>query len=179
MNLYFRFLLLLLKRIIVTKHGNLFSECRTRFRVNVFDLDLNFHMNNGRYLALMDLGRLDLMLKANIFGKLVRKGYYPVISSEGIRFKKSLHLLQSFELVTQLESWDDKNLYIAQQFIHKGHVVAEGMIKGRFLQRGRKGSVPTSELFSVLGIEPFESDSSERAKCLAQFEGMLAVRKKH
>lgn len=123
------------------------------------DLDLNFHMNNGRYLTLMDLGRFDLLIKARVFKKLFSQGYYPVVVSESIRFKKSLELFQKFTLVSTIESWDEKDFYISQRFIVNkklgttlsSELVAEGFIKGRFKQRGRQGSVPTSEIFEKAG----------------------------
>ncbi|HEX8430337.1 MAG TPA: thioesterase family protein, partial [Longimicrobium sp.] len=43
------------------------------FRVFPNDLDVNFHMNNGRYLTLMDLGRLDLLLRLGILRELRRR----------------------------------------------------------------------------------------------------------
>src|SRR3990170_2263282 len=35
-----------------------------RFRVWPHDLDLSLHMNNGRYLTIMDQGRLDVMVQS-------------------------------------------------------------------------------------------------------------------
>jgi len=177
MNLFIRFIWLLLKRVVISKPIDLFSSCTTRFRVNLMDLDLNFHMNNGRYLSIMDLGRFDLMLKSNSFWKLTKAGYYPVISSESIRFRKSLQLFQPFDLVTKIESWDEKDFYIAQQFMHKGQVVAEGFIKGRFLQRGRKGSVPNRELFDFMGLEFPEGQITERSSMQRQMESMLGAKR--
>ena len=174
MNLLIRFIFLVLKRTVHTTPIDLFSTCTTRFRVSLFDLDLNFHMNNGRYLSIMDLGRFDLMLKSKTFWHLTKKGYYPVISSESIRFRKSLKHMQAFDLVTRIESWDQSDIYISQKFMVNGTIVAEGMIKGRFLQRGRKGSVPNTELFDVLGIAYREEDLSDRATLLKQIERQFA-----
>ncbi len=151
MNLYLRFLILILKRIRVSKRIDVFDSCRTKFWVQPLDLDLNFHMNNGRYLSIMDLGRFDLMLKSGIFWKLLAQGYYPVVVSESIRFRKSLKLFDGFELVTTMESWDEKNVFITQRFVQKGEAIATGFIKGRFQQRGRKGSIPTAKLFELTG----------------------------
>lgn len=178
MNLYFRFLLLLLKRIVVRKPIDLFSACTTRFRVNPFDLDLNFHMNNGRYLTIMDLGRFDLLLKSKTFWPLTGQGYYPVVSSEAIRFRKSLKVFASFDLVTTLEAWDEKDFYISQKFVQRGQVVAEGMIKGRFLQRGRRGSVPNAELFEAIGAAYPSGHVNQRAQLLKEMESNLAAKKK-
>lgn len=165
MNLYFRFLILLLRSFFYKGKQDLFGECETSFRVNLMDLDLNFHMNNGRFLSLMDLGRTDLMIKSQVFKKLFGQGYYPVVVSESIRFKKSLELFQKFSIITQIDSWDEKDFYIRQEFRVGKEVNAVGFIRGRFKQRGRKGSVPTSEIFIKSGYPNAIQPKTALAKC--------------
>jgi acyl-CoA thioesterase FadM len=149
---FFRFVFLTLKRLIHSKKITLFDPCTTHFVVNPLDLDINFHMNNGRYLSIMDLGRFDLMFKSGTFWPLFKKGFFPVVVSESIRFKRSLQPFERFQLLTQLESWDEKDFYISQKFISQNQTVAVGYIKGRFKKRGRKGSIPTQELFQELSL---------------------------
>lgn len=173
MNLYFRFIALILKRLVVKNPIDPFSHCTSKCRVNLLDLDFNMHMNNGRYLSIMDLGRFDLMLKSKIFWKIFKQGYYPVVSSQSIRFKKSLGFFMSFDLVTLIESWDERNLYIHQQFIKNDVIYAEGYVKTRFRQRGRKESVPTKEIFELLGVQYQNDKVSELAKVQKNIEGML------
>ncbi len=178
MNLYIRVMVLFIKRIFYFNKTDPFDTCETKFIVNPLDLDVNFHMNNGRYLSIMDLGRTDLMLKAGVFWKIIKAGFYPVVASESIRFKKSLQPFQKFKLLTTIESWDEKDFFIIQQFIYKNTVVAEGYIKGRFKQWGRKGSVPTSEVFAVIG-RSFESiQLSKLAEAQKSLEKMLAPEEK-
>lgn len=173
MNLYLRLIWLLLKRVLVSKPSGIFDVCKTEFIVNPLDLDVNFHMNNGRYLSIMDLGRVDLMIRAGVFWKLVKNGYYPVVVSENIRFKKSLEPFQKFEVSTLTESWDEKSFFMQQKFIRNGEVVAEGYIKARFKQRGRKGSVPTAEVFQIAN-HSYEGDKlSEIAKAQNAIDAVL------
>lgn len=167
MNLYLRFLWLLIRRIYISKKISAFDACTTNFWVNPFDLDINFHMNNGRYLSIMDLGRIDLLLKAKSFWSLMLKGYYPVVASEGIRFKKALMPFQFFQIRTQIDYWNDKDFYIKQEFIQNKKVVAEGYIKARFLKRGH-GSITTRELFKILGTDYKECPASPKAEALDQ-----------
>jgi acyl-CoA thioesterase FadM len=175
MNLYLRLIWMLLRRFFVSKPLGIFDVCKTDFIVNPLDLDVNFHMNNGRYLSIMDLGRVDLMIRAGVFARLVKNGYYPVVVSESIRFKKSLELFDKFEVFTQTESWDEKNFFMQQKFIRYGEVVAEGYIKARFKQRGRKGSVPTAEIFKI-GGQNYEGDNlSEIAKAQNAMDGVLGL----
>lgn len=173
MNMYFRFLILILKRLFSFQRLDPFQPCHTKFRVNPFDLDINLHMNNGRYLTIMDLGRMDLLMKAGLFWRLIFQGYYPVVVSESIRFKKSLEPFHAFELITLIESWDEKDFFIIQKFLHGKSVVAEGYIKGRFKQRGRKGSVPTAEIFDLLGRAYPGAQISSIAEAQTQIENHL------
>lgn len=150
MSMFFRLVFLVIKRLFHFKKTDLLQPCTTTFIVNPFDLDTNFHMNNGRYLSIMDLGRFDMLIKPKVFWKLIFAGYYPVVVSESIRFKKSLSLFQKFTIKTEIESWDDKDFYIKQVFYHKGKITTVGYIKGRFMKRGQKTSIPTSEIYSFL-----------------------------
>lgn len=169
----FRFIFLIIKRLFKLRKIGLFDACSTSFIVNPFDLDINFHMNNGRYLSIMDLGRFDLMFKSGTFWPLFKEGYYPVIVSESIRFKRSLQFMQSFNVETKIESWDEKDFYMTQKFMVGGSVYAVGYIKGRFMQRGRKGSAPTSELFAKVA-HPYDGPSmSELAKNQFNIEKQL------
>ncbi len=147
MNLIFRFLWLCLKRLCKSAPISLYDPCETHFWVNPLDLDINLHMNNGRYLSIMDLGRMDLMFRSKMFAPLFRRGYYPVVVSQSIRFRRSLELGQTFRVVSQLDSWTTSDFYIRQIFWRGEELIAEGFIKGRFRQRGRKGSVSTEEVF--------------------------------
>ena len=49
------------------------------FRVWPSDLDIFNHMNNGKYGSLMDLARLDLMLRSGTWQKLSRLNWYPCL----------------------------------------------------------------------------------------------------
>jgi len=63
---------------------------RVPFRVLPNDLDLQKHMNNGVYLSIMDLGRMDLMVRSGVWRELSARGYYPVVVSSTITYRRSL-----------------------------------------------------------------------------------------
>src|SRR6187402_4009987 len=81
---------------------------RMRLRVLPTDLDVLGHMNNGVYFSIMDLGRMDLMIRAGSWAKLKQHGFYPVASNETITFRKSLQPWQRFTLETRIVGYDDK-----------------------------------------------------------------------
>ena len=65
MNLYLRLFLLLFRLIGLPRKG-LLEESRVAFRVLPNDCDVNLHMNNGRYLSFMDLGRVHLVAQVGL-----------------------------------------------------------------------------------------------------------------
>ena len=121
-----------------------------RFRVWPNDLDTNIHMNNGRYLTMMDLGRFDLTIRMGL-GKLVWKNkWMPVLSSSNIRYRRSLLPFAKYELHSRLLGWDEKWFYMEQKFIHKGDVYAIALAKGAF-KLGRN-TVPIREITEGLNV---------------------------
>ncbi len=150
MNLFFRLMFISLFARFRSK-TDLLGECATPFRVWPTDLDVLRHMNKGVYLSLQDLARVDYMIRAGAAEKIAIEGWYPVVASETIRFRRSLQAFQKFELRTKILAWDDKYIYLEHRFTSKNEVIAIGMIKARFLKR-TGGSVSSQELLSVLGL---------------------------
>jgi len=125
--------------------------CETPFRVWPNDLDVLMHMTNGRYFTVLDLGRVDLMLRGGLWSKLKAAGWYPVVVQETMRFYRSLELWDRYRVRTRVIGWDDKHILVEQAFVRDGVEVASGIIKARFLKR-KGGTVATSELMELAGI---------------------------
>lgn len=130
------------------------GPCRTPFRVWPTDLDVLRHVNNGVYLSLMDLARVDLLSRAGYSSAIRARGWYPVVAAETISFRRSLTVLQRFEIVTDVIGWDDKAFYLTQNFERGGVVVASAVVKARFLARGGERVSPQSIM--DLSPEPVE-----------------------
>lgn len=151
MNLIFRLLYIMLFSRF-RRPVEIMQECATPFRVMPSDLDVLMHMNNGIYLSLQDLARTDYMIRAGAFSKIASRGWYPVVASEMIRFRRSLALFQKFELRTRLISWDDKYLYLEHKFVSRNEVMALGMIRARFLSK-KGGAVSPQDLMRALDLD--------------------------
>lgn len=139
MQLYFRLIGLLIKLLFVKKQG-IHEPVSVDFRVLPNDLDLNMHMNNSRYLALMDLGRVAYMGYTGVLRKTIKNKWSPIVSEIDIKYKKSLDPWMKFQLVNELIKYDEKYFYIKQTFVYKEKVMAEAKIKGLFISP--KGKVP-------------------------------------
>src|SRR5438105_6905615 len=100
MNLIWRFIWIL----IISKFQpptDLFSINSTTFRVLPTDVDVLLHINNGRYFSLMDIARINVMIRSNMMRILQKHKIYGVVASEMMRFKKSIRLFQRFTLTSE------------------------------------------------------------------------------
>ena len=125
---------------------------RLRLRVWPSDLDLLGHMNNGVYFSLMDLGRMNLVMRAGAWKVFNQNGWLPVAASETMSFRRSLQPWQVFELQTRIVGYDDRAVYMQQRFVVGGEIYAEGIVRGRFVRK-TGGTVTMAELGEVLGID--------------------------
>ncbi len=132
---------------------DIMDTAETPLRVFPNDLDIFMHVNNGVYLTYADLGRTDLMLRSGTFSRVRERGWYPVAAEASIRYRKSLTLGQRFVIRTRIAGWDDRAIYLEQDFMQGDTLVAQAFIDARFLVKGG-GKVSISELLDYLKIDP-------------------------
>ncbi len=148
MNLIFRLIGLLLTVFFRSKL-DLLGESRINVQVWPNDLDIYGHMNNGRYLTIMDLGRFDLLVRTGLLKISARHRWKPLVGSVTIRFRRSLDPFQKYELCTRILCWDEKWFFMEQRFERNGNVFALAIVKGLF--RGSAGNVPIRPALGELG----------------------------
>lgn len=163
MNLFMRLLWLrLVGRFRPRCH--FLGPVRTPFRVWPTDLDVLRHVNNGTYFSLLDLGRMDLVQRAGLVGELRRRGWFPVVTTESMGFRRPLMLGQRFDVETRVLGWNERSFYLHQRFIRDDEVVAGGLILGRFLRR-EGGSVRPTDVATLVG-EPESPEIPDWARRL-------------
>jgi acyl-CoA thioesterase FadM len=128
------------------------------FRAWPTDLDVSLHVNNGRYLTLMDLGRLDWMLRAGLWRAVIRHKWTPIASNVLIRFRREMRVFQAFRLETRLVTWDATNVVMEQVFVledgpRKGQIAARALFKGGLYDRKSRAFVPIRRLMEEVGAE--------------------------
>jgi acyl-CoA thioesterase FadM len=126
---------------------------RVTLRVMPGDLDLLGHVNNGIYLSLMDLGRMDLMIRSGKWQQLAKLGWYPVAASVTVTYRRSLRLWQKYVLETKVVGFDAKAMYIEQRFVRENEVYVAAVMRARFLKRSG-GTVSVAELGEFAAIDP-------------------------
>lgn len=156
MNLYLRLLYMLIASFFKPKQEDVLGAAELGLCVLPNDLDLNGHMNNGRYLTIMDLGRMDFVLRIGLAGYVFRNKYIPVLSSVQMRYRIPLLPFQKYTLTTHILCWDDKWVYMEHRFIIRGGkkdgaVAAIGLVKGSFFSRRTRATIPTANLMRAIG----------------------------
>lgn len=156
MNLLFRVLYVFISSLFRPKIADILAPARLSLLVLPNDLDFNMHMNNGRYLTIMDLGRLDLILRTGLLKIMLRQKSVPILASAKIRYRLSLDPFQRYDLQTQILGWDEKWFYIEQRFLmgsgpQQGEVAAIGLVKGCFFDSRNKTTVPSRDVLEAIG----------------------------
>jgi len=148
MNLIFRMLFVYLAslfkpRLTVGKVSN-----TLRLRVLPNDLDVNLHMNDGRYITICDLSRVDLFIRSGLLRTMLKEGWIPVIAEHTMRYKKSLHLFERYTVRMELTHWDEKGFYMIHSFTVGDRVVAEGCSIGMI--RSKQGVIPPEQVLAAV-----------------------------
>lgn len=130
---------------------------RSRFRVWPTDLDILNHMNNGKYLSVMDIARFDFMQRTGSWKRIQQLGWYPVVVGQTISYRKSLNPWQRFWIETRILGHDEQALYMEQRFVRPGagrrpEIYARAYVRARFLKRSG-GTVKVEELFEAVGAD--------------------------
>lgn len=148
MNLYLRLLWLLLRLPWMKKQADPLAPAKLTMRVMPNDLDPYFHVNNGRYLTLMDLGRVHLMSVTGLLKPLRKKKWAPLLGSAKIHFIRPLFLFNKFTMTTQTIYWDEKWFYLEQKIFRKEELCAVSLFKVLFI--GKQGKVAPDALMDLL-----------------------------
>lgn len=162
MNLYFRLIWMLL----TLRWRGAFNAATDTGSVGLIvmpnDLDLNFHVNNGRYLTLMDIGRIDMFIRTGLLRVARKHGWMPVIAAGKIRFRHEMRVFQRFRVETRIVYWSDATVVMEHRCVinHPRHgetAAAIALMRGGFYDRKAKGFVPVARLLAELGLEQVES----------------------
>ena len=110
-------------------------------RMNVWpnDIDLNLHLNNARYLSMMDYGRTHLLARTGLLEHILRSRWQPLVGAVWITYRRSLPVFSSFRLSARLVCWDERWFYMEQTFTGSKGLAAVGWVKGAL--RNANGSV--------------------------------------
>jgi acyl-CoA thioesterase FadM len=134
--------------LIGASRVDIFATTRVALRVWPNDLDLNLHVNNGRYLALADIGRLQWFMLSGALAVARRHQAFPVVGDAIAKFRRDLKLFQCFEIHTRLIGWDSKWGFIEHRFVRDRRVLGMVAVRGAF--KGPDGLIDPGVLLAGL-----------------------------
>src|SRR5699024_12776143 len=95
----------------------LWDSSRLTLRVLPTEIDIFGHVNNGMYFSIMDLGRLDMMVRSGVWKTLQAKGGSGVVSAETISFRKALRLGHRYHVDPCLIGVDARTAFFAHRIV--------------------------------------------------------------
>jgi acyl-CoA thioesterase FadM len=101
-----------------------------RMHVWPHDIDFNLHMNNARYLSVMDYARMHLLARSGLLEHILRSRWQPLVGAVWMTYRRSLPLFSAFTIGSRLVCWDDRWFYIEQRFTGREGLAAIGWVKG-------------------------------------------------
>ena len=119
-------------------------QSRLALRTLPNDLDVNLHMNNGRYLTICDLNRVDLFIRTGLLKIMVRKNWMPMIADHTMTYKKPLKMFERFDVSLTVTHWDERFFYMTHTFTAGDRIAAEGTSKA--VIRSREGVVSPADV---------------------------------
>lgn len=168
MNLYFRLLITWIRGRVLSRLDP-WDTHRKPMRVLPSDLDLLGHMNNGRYPTVLDLGRIEQLLRTGIGDGLKKKDAYFVVAALTMNFRRSLLPWQRYEIHTRFLGATAFGTFVEQVFVgvdeprkasgrsdsgqHAGEVFAHAVVRLRGLKKGG-GALDDAELAEIVGPAP-------------------------
>lgn len=115
------------------RKADLAQTTRVHTRTLPSDLDLNRHVNNGRYLQLADLGRFDWFYRTGVMQAAARVGAFPVIGDVTARYLKQMGAFEKLEIDTRLLGFDARWLYLETRLLTaRGELAALVTVRGLF-----------------------------------------------
>lgn len=130
---------------------------RLRFRVGVGDIDVNLHMNNGRYLTIMDLGRIDLLIRTGLYREMRRRKITGVVAVQRVRYRVALDHLDRFRLDSRILGWSDEGIIFDHRVLRlrrgEEKLAATATVRFVFTPLERGGARPKpAEVLRAAGI---------------------------
>jgi acyl-CoA thioesterase FadM len=134
--------------LVAASRVDLLATTRVSLRVWPNDLDINFHVNNGRYLALADIGRIHWFAVTGALAVARRQKAFPVVGDAIAKFRRDLKAFQTFEIHTRLIGWDPKWGFIEHRFVRDQRVIGVVAVRGIF--KGPDGPIDPRILLQEL-----------------------------
>lgn len=149
MNLWLRLIWMLLT-VWRRSRASILDTTTYRMTVMPNDIDFNGHVNNGRYLTLADIGRMDFVLRTGAGKAALAQRALPIVGDSLAKFRRDLKAFDRFDMQTRILGWDDRWTFMEHRFTRGGRVLGVVVIRGLF--RGPEGPIAPADFLAVMGL---------------------------
>ncbi len=148
MNLYLRMLLVYWRATHagIIRLDSLSNQLSLRVLPN--DLDIGLHVNNGRFLTLCDLSRLDLFIRTGLLTVMKQRRWAPLVAYHTMSYKASLTLFQNYSLEMTIKEFDEKYFYCLHTFSRNRKIIVQG--DSHAVIRGKEGVIPPGDVIAAV-----------------------------
>ena len=109
-----------------SEQGNIALISEVKGKCGLADLDVNWHMNNARFLREADFGRFSLLMETGLWTSLLQRRKHPetkeanvIVSAIQVQYRQSLNWGETFLIRSRIDGWDDKAFFLEQQLIRQ------------------------------------------------------------
>ncbi len=149
---------------------NVLDESVLTLRVLPNDIDI-LKITNDRFIALMDLGRMDISFRVGLMKIMFRQRWVPLATFAAIRFRHPLKVFQKYQLRTRIIYWDDDTFYFQQHFERRGRNDATGYVCATLL--GPDGPISPKEILAKIRQPVTEPEKPQIVSRLQELSAVI------
>jgi YbgC/YbaW family acyl-CoA thioester hydrolase len=135
MNLYFRLILVILKALRRDTITPVLLKNSIGVRMMPNDLDINMHVNNGRYLTLCDLARVDFFVRSGIAALMLKHKWSPIIAEHTMTYLRPIKVFTKIDIHMEITHFDEKYFYCSHHFYKGDKLMAQGTSKALVISK--------------------------------------------
>ncbi|KAE8751148.1 hypothetical protein FOCC_FOCC002232 [Frankliniella occidentalis] len=134
------------KKAKVTDGTTIYGFCTTQ------DVDIFWrHMNNARYVRDLDFARFHFYDRTGIYEEIMKRKGHALQGATTVRYRRTIPIFTPYKITTNVVHWDDKAIYLEQQFI----TVGDGFVRAIILSKQNILDIDVLDMMKKLtGREP-------------------------
>lgn len=151
MNLVFRLILLVLKKLWRLDPRHPLDTAEVEFWCLPHDCDFHMHITNSRYASFCDLARISAMFDQGALGKLLQQGCTPILTAQQLVHYKEIVPFKKFKVKSTILGWDDRFWIFRHDFYQNDQLKTTVLAKGVFVRK--KKVLPFAKVLAISGHE--------------------------
>jgi len=129
------------KKKKLDEHTEVYGICTTQ------DIDIFFkHMNNARYVRDLDFARFHFYDRTGLYEEITKAKGHVLQTASNIRYRRTIPLFNTYKITTKIVTWDEKTLFIEQQFV----TLSDGFIRAVVLSKQSTIGLNVPEIMAKL-----------------------------